>query len=245
MIFWNDRQTADIGWNIAVDEALLNACEQGLIAQPPVVRLWRQRSWAVVMGASGKLAEEVYLQKCEQLAVPVARRSSGGGTVLLGPGTFCLSMFSPLGRFKPEERDVRTLQVKVLQDLASLFHDLVPGLEVIASGDWAIMGRKCAGSAQRRQKTHVMVHASVLNQTDLGMISRLLPPPPRMPDYRAGRNHDEFLTNLGLAEADVVSRLERLSSQSINCELLHKAISPLADELANERFRLWEWTSRF
>ncbi|MFM7130328.1 MAG: biotin/lipoate A/B protein ligase family protein [bacterium] len=245
MIFWNDKQTADIGWNIAVDEALLNACETGILENSPIVRLWRQRSWAVVMGASGKVAEEVYLQKCDQLAVPVARRSSGGGTVLLGPGTFCLSMIAPLGHFKPEDRDVRTLQVKVLKDFASLFQDIAPGLEVIASGDWAIKGRKCAGSAQRRMKSHVMVHASVLNQTDLNMISRLLPPPPRQPDYRAGRNHNEFLTNLGLAEEELERRLERLSTELINCELLHKAISPLADELANERFRLWEWTSRF
>ena len=245
MIFWNDAGTADIGWNIAADEALLNACEQGVVSQSPVIRLWRQRSWAVVMGASGKLAEEVYAGRCQQLGIPIARRSSGGGTVLLGPGTFCISMISPLAGFKPEDRDVRTLQVKVLNELASKLHDLVPGLEVIAAGDWAIAGRKCAGSAQKRQKSHVMVHASVLNQTDLRMITRLLPQPPRMPEYRIGRNHDEFLTNLGMAESDVVARLERLATEFTDCELLHKAITPLADELANERFRLWEWTSRF
>lgn len=245
MIFWNDTSIADIGWNIAVDEAILNACEEGIIQQLPVVRLWRQRSWAVVVGASGKLADEVYVDRCQQLGIPIARRSSGGGTVLLGPGTFCISVVQPIAGFKPEDRDVRTLQVLVLKQLASQLNDLVPGLEVIDAGDWTIAGKKCAGSAQRRRKACVMVHASVLNQTDLAMVSRLLPPPPRMPEYRNGRSHEQFLTNLGLTESDIVSRLERLRTVFLECELLHKAITPLANELANERFRIWEWTNRF
>lgn len=245
MIFWNDTQTADIGWNIAADEALLVACEQGTLAEGRVLRLWRQRSWAVVMGASGKIGDEVYLNECERLGVPVARRSSGGGTVLLGPGTFCVSMIRPLSDFRLEDRDVRTLQVLMLKELASAFSCVGLSLEVVAAGDWAIGGRKCAGSAQRRLKTHVMVHASILNRTDLKMISRLLPTPPRMPDYREGRRHADFLCNLDLDESQVIAGLERLAEEKKLGEIVHKAISPLAESLAMERFRLAEWTHRF
>lgn len=221
------------------------ACEQNLLGSGAALRVWRQRSWAVVMGASGKVAEEVYAERCQQAGVPIARRSSGGGTVLLGPGTLCVSWVRPLADFTPVERGVRELQVAMLEELASVFRPMKPGLEVIAAGDWAIDGRKCAGSAQRRQKTHVLVHMSLLNQTDLSMISRFLPPPPRMPDYRAQRAHDQFLTNFDLSPDGFVAQL---SNHWVGADQIHHVpipIKSLAEELAGDRFRLAEWTTRF
>ena len=107
MLFWNDHSTSDIAWNIAADEALLIACEQDLIGHESALRIWRQRSWAVVMGASGRYLDEVYVERCHQRGVPVARRSSGGGTVLLGPGTLCVSWVWPLADFKMADSGVR------------------------------------------------------------------------------------------------------------------------------------------
>ena len=245
MIFWNDHSSADIAWNVAADEALLTACEQNLLGVGSALRVWRQNSWAVVLGASGKAAQEVYAERCHQAGVPIARRSSGGGTVLLGPGTLCVSWVRPLADFAVAERGVRELQVAMLEELASVFRMDRPALDVIAAGDWALDGRKCAGSAQRRQKTHVLVHMSLLNQTDLNMISRLLPPPPRMPDYRAERTHDQFLTNFDLPPNRFI---ERLSDHWPAADLFSDTPLPvknLANTLAEDRFRLAEWTMRF
>lgn len=245
MLFWNDLTSADIAWNVAADEALLVACEQNLLGAGAALRVWRQRSWAVVMGASGKVAEEVYAERCHQGGVPIARRSSGGGTVLLGPGTICVSWVRPLADFKPADRGVRELQVNMLEELAGVFRDLKPGLQVIAAGDWAIGGRKCAGSAQRRQKTHVLVHMSLLNHADLSIISRFLPPPPRMPDYRGRRGHEQFLTNFEMGADAFVAQL---SNHWPSADRIHHTpvpIKSLADELARDRFRLAEWTMRF
>ena len=48
--------------------------------------------WAVVLGAAGVIREDVNEETCRQDAVPVGRRSSGGGTVLLGPGCCLYSL---------------------------------------------------------------------------------------------------------------------------------------------------------
>lgn len=245
MILWNDHSTADIAWNVAADEALLTACEQNLLGVGSALRLWRQASWAVVLGASGKVDQEVFAERCQQAGVPVARRSSGGGTVLLGPGTLCLSWVRPLADFAVADRGVRELQVAMLEELAGIFRSDKPALEVIAAGDWALGGRKCAGSAQRRQKTHVLVHMSLLNQTDLGMISRLLPPPPRMPDYRAQRTHDQFLTNFDMPPDRIVERLYDHWPNADYFSNVPLPVKSLADTLAADRFRLAEWTTRF
>jgi lipoate---protein ligase len=245
MILWNDTQNNDIAWNIAADEAMLTGCEQGWLGETSILRIWQQRSWAVVLGASGKIRHEVYHERCQQLGIPIARRSSGGGTVLLGPGTFCLSWVRPISDFPTDQRGVRELQVQMLTELATPLSRPDRNIEVIAAGDWAINGMKCAGSAQRRQKSHVLVHASVLNQTDLQMITSLLPEPERRPEYRMNRSHSGFLTNLGLDMTRLHHQVRSLLPDCIEIDQPSKNLIQLTNELADERFRLLEWTDRF
>lgn len=246
MIFFADRNHDDIAWQIAADEALLIACEQNLLgSHTSAMRLWHQRSWAAVLGASGKVAEDVHLDECRRSGVPVARRSSGGGTVLLGPGTACLAWVLPLADFSPDQRDVRVLQVSILERVAERVRQLEPRLEVVASGDWAIAGRKCAGSAQRRMKTHVLVHLSILNRMPLEVVRRFLAEPTRRPEYRSQRTHDDFLTNLDIEPMRLCEILSGFPEISECHEEFPRNLAHLADRLADERFRLSEWTFRF
>jgi len=246
MIFFDDCDRSDIAFNVAADEALLVACEDGLLGdETSAMRLWRQRSWAVVLGASGKVGEDVRLDACRQAGVPIVRRSSGGGTVLLGPGSLCVAWVRPLAVFAPSQRDVRELQVAVLEELAALVRPFEPRLQVVASGDWAIEGRKCAGSAQRRMKTHVLVHLSLLNRMPLAEVSRFLAEPGRRPEYRAGRSHEAFLTNLGIDPERLACLLRNAPATSELRAKIPENVEKLADRLADERFRLAEWTLRF
>src|SRR5262249_47061978 len=76
--------------NLALDEALLLAAEAG--ASGAVLRLWEWPHPAVVLGTGCRLAEDVNEPACLADGVPVLRRSSGGGTVLLGAGCLCFSL---------------------------------------------------------------------------------------------------------------------------------------------------------
>ena len=76
--------------------------------------------------------------------------------------------------------------------------------------------RKFAGSAQRRLKHHFLIHVSILYNFPLPLISRYLGTPRRLPDYRAGRSHEEFVTNLGLPRDRLLGALRSawLSAQN-------------------------------
>src|SRR5262249_40660317 len=82
--------------NLALDEALLLEAEAG--RQPELLRLWEWPRPAVVLGSGCKLAEDVDVERCRADGVPVLRRSTGGGTVLLGQGCLCFSLVLALGR---------------------------------------------------------------------------------------------------------------------------------------------------
>src|SRR5437870_3080210 len=76
--------------NLALDEALLLEAEAGRGGE--VLRVWEWPTPAVVLGAGGKVADDVDEAACTSAGVPLARRASGGGTVLLGRGCLLYSL---------------------------------------------------------------------------------------------------------------------------------------------------------
>jgi lipoate---protein ligase len=73
--------------NLAADEILLESVEQGRFGE--VLRFWEPTEYFVVIGYAGHIEAEVNEANRRRYAMPVLRRSSGGGTVLQGPG--CLN----------------------------------------------------------------------------------------------------------------------------------------------------------
>ena len=61
--------------------------------------------------------------------------------------------------------------------------------------DLAIGDLKFSGNALRCKRNFFLYHGTVLYDFPLDRISRYLQTPPRQPDYRRGRSHQEFVRN--------------------------------------------------
>jgi lipoate---protein ligase len=189
--------------NLALDEALLLEAEA---AGGEVLRLWEWPHPAVVLGSGCKLAEDVNPVACRADQVPVLRRSSGGGTVLLGPGCLLYSLVLDTERMT-ESRDIRSSYIAIL---ARVRHSLEPeaaAAEVRGTSDLAIGDRKFSGNAQQRKQRFILHHGTLLYAFDTIGVARYLRPPPRQPEYRAGRAHAEFLMNLPFTADELTRRL--------------------------------------
>ncbi len=191
--------------NLACDEALLADCAAHGDA---ALRFWESPAPCVVVGYANAVAREVNLAACAAARVPVLRRCSGGGTVVLGPGCLNYSLVLPLA-FAPELGTVGGTNAFILRRLAAALSARL-GEEVASAGDTDLVwrGRKCSGNAQRRGRTHLLFHGTFLLGFDLGLVARCLPLPSRQPAYRAARPHAEFLVNPPLA-ADTVKEALR------------------------------------
>jgi lipoate-protein ligase A len=199
-----ERTYPEIEANLALDEALLVAAEER--NGGPVLRVWEPDRLAVVLGASGRLHDDVDVGLCRAEGVAIARRSSGGGTVVVGPGALNVTVVLDADA-APGLNAVDTAQAYVLERFAAAIRRAGPAAEVRGLGDLTLDGRKFAGSAQRRLRRSFLVHASILYDFPIGPIDRYTRLPRRQPAYRAGRDHVSFLTCLPLPRADLLTAI--------------------------------------
>jgi lipoate-protein ligase A len=188
--------------NLALDEALLLAAEAGQGGE--VLRVWEWLQPAVVLGSGCRLGEDVDEQRCEADGVPILRRSSGGGTVLLGPGCLLYTLVLRMDRdpaLSSISSSYRLILGRVGEALA------VSGVSPAGISDLALAGRKFSGNAQQRKRHHLLHHGTLLYAFDLARVADYLRVPLRQPPYRAARPHSDFLCNLPLTAAELTSRL--------------------------------------
>ena len=238
---WFDLTFPAVAENLAGDEALLIAAEDG--TGGPILRFWELNYPAVILGASCRLAENVQRDACRADGVPIARRSSGGGTVVIGPGALNVTLVLPIAG-DPAFRAVDAAQRLVLERVAAALRAAGADVAMLGSGDLTLGGRKFSGSAQRRLRHHLMIHFSILYDFDLPSIGRYTRMPPRRPSYRADRSHDDFVTNLPLDRAAIVRAIG--ATWAPGTAPAGDAVVPreLVAELAARKFRDDGWIER-
>lgn len=191
--------------NLALDEVLLKACDEG--AGPPVLRLWEPSVRFVVVGFSNRVATEVNVEACEREGIAIQRRITGGGTILQGPGCLNFALVLPtenppaLGTIAGANRFILERNARALSRLV--------GEPVSLEGDTdlAIGELKISGNAQRRKRSALLFHGTVLLRLNTAEVGRFLASPSREPSYRQGRPHGRFIRNLGLPAGEVKAAL--------------------------------------
>jgi lipoate-protein ligase A len=224
--------------NLALDELLVVGAEEENGGE--LLRLWEWQHYAVVLGAGCRLEEDVDTVRCQMDAVPIFRRSSGGGTVLLGPGCLCYSLVLDM-ESEPALQSIRSSYAWILTKICIAIGSVDPGIHQAGISDLAVGERKVSGSAQQRKRRFLLHHGTLLYDFDLHRIGRYLRMPARRPEYRAGRSHDEFVTNLP-ADAARLSRLLQEAWQATG-EVPAVPVERAA-VLGRDKYLSEEWTRR-
>lgn len=245
--------------NLAWDEALLEGAESfessGTSASREVLRVWEMPRACVVVGRASRLDLEVFVERCREEDIPILRRMSGGSSIVAGPGCLMYSVLLSLQQ-RPECRQVdaahRTVMERTrsaVQAALSRFH--IEGdvaIEGICDLTWR--GFKISGNALRVKRHWLMYHGTILLTMPLEWIERYLRIPPRQPEYRAGREHERFVTSLGTAVApypSFKSELVRELALAWDAKLpwtdhpLAVSISGLAQEWTARRYSDRAW----
>jgi lipoate-protein ligase A len=199
-----DLTLPSLAENLALDEALLLEAEAGRGGE--ILRVWEWSKLAVVLGAGCRLAEDVDETTCQADGVPILRRASGGGTVLLGAGCLCYALVLAYDR-SPALREIRPSYAYILGRSQEQLAAVLPHTEQAGVSDLALAGRKFSGNAQQRKQGFLLHHGTLFYNFDLSRVGRYLRMPPRQPDYRQSREHAAFLMNLPVDASELKRRL--------------------------------------
>ncbi len=178
--------------------------ESVLDAAAPWLRVFEPRDVRLVIGRGQDPGRELRLAQVAADRIPVHRRLSGGGTVVLAPGMVVVAM-----RLAPGAVDPTAYFAVVNQPLAAAVES-VTGLRplTVGHGDLALAAgdqppRKVLGASLRQTAALTLWLGVFLVDDAVPHMERWLAPPSREPDYRHGRGHRAFCTHLGAHGANL------------------------------------------
>lgn len=179
---------------LACEEALLNRSEQN--HGPNLLWFWEPRAFFVVAGFSRPLEEDVDLEACRAMRIPVLRRCSGGGTVLQGPGCLNYGLVLEITPGSPWRTIVKA-NASIMQCHRQSIENLLQiPVQIHGVTDLTLGNRKFSGNAQRRRHHFLLFHGCFMLDLDLAVVTKVLRLPKQQPPYRQGRMHEDFLVNL-------------------------------------------------
>ncbi len=161
-------------------------------AHAPVL-IWVPQRVMLVLGRSQKPENEADIANLERDHIPVIKRSGGGGAVILTPGCLCAAL-----RFKSSQGFKIAEYTQKGTDLCCGFIQDHLGLvtNIRGTGDICIGNQKILGCSLRLKKDFALYYGVMAVQDILPEVVTYLAHPTREPDYRQGRDHRQFLTNL-------------------------------------------------
>jgi lipoate---protein ligase len=146
---------------------------------------------AVVLGISGKVEEHVNVEQTQAYDIPIIRRFSGGGTVVVDEKTFFVSFI-----FNSAEAPCESTPQCVMKWTGDFYSSAYAPMPLqLRERDYVVGERKCGGNAQYFCRDRWIHHTSFLWDYDAAKMQCLCLPE-RQPEYRQQRDHSDFLCTL-------------------------------------------------
>ncbi len=192
--------------NILYDEVLLHLAERGVGGE--ALRFWESDKLFIVLGKICKEEDDLKIDELKRNKILVLRRSSGGGTVVQGKGclnySLILSKESNL-QLADLRKSYAIILAKVIDGLKSVNVEatFLPICDIALVKDQ----KKISGNAQKRAKKFILHHGTILYNFDLNVIEQYLKFPKDVPEYRKGRKHLDFVTNVSLSAVQIKAAL--------------------------------------
>ena len=224
-------------YNLALEEYVLNSYRDD-----DYLLLW-QNDRAIVIGKHQNTVEEVNVNQAEELGIKVVRRNTGGGAVFHDLGNLNFSLITDWNS------DTLINYDSFLKPIINALLRIGIKADRVGRNDLVVEGKKVSGNAQCIHNGRILHHGTLLVQSDLTMMSKVL---------KVGADK---ISSKGLKSVrSRVANICEFSKEIINVELLKQAIietffednivSELIintaqkaeiEKLTKEKYETWEW----
>ena len=182
------RNSISLFDQLVLEEALLRADSRNWV----IVR--GGTTPCIVMGISGVLESLVDVSAAKNASVPIARRFTGGGTIVADEDTAFISFICERSAARGAPPFPRELMAWSAAFYTPVFAALAPHAPAFAlrDHDYAIGERKVGGNAQALSRDRFVHHTSFLWDANVARLG-LLRLPSKRPAWRADRPHSDFI----------------------------------------------------
>ncbi|MCB2208376.1 MAG: hypothetical protein KQH67_08760 [Bacteroidetes bacterium] len=158
--------------------------------------IWQPDKTYIILGRSNRVTEDsVHADIAKKHGIEIYKRPSGGEAVILSPNTLVISVKLPLHNEIKTHHYFKLINNSIIKALSEL------GVKQLGNkgiSDISIGAKKILGSSIYRKQQTLFYHAVMNISEPVENISLYLKHPKKEPDYRLGRNHNEFVTSLKL-----------------------------------------------
>ncbi len=158
---------------LAVDDALTRCCNSGDV---PILRLYTYQP-CVLVGRFQHIDDEVQAEACKKMGIPINRRPTGGGSIIMGPDQLGAALVIPPAQAEMHLSStdfIKKYSTGIIRGLGRL------GIEAYFQGknDLLADGRKIAGLGAYAPATGgKLLHASILLDIDIAYMLGVLKHP--------------------------------------------------------------------
>jgi lipoate-protein ligase A len=145
---------------------------------------------AVVMGISGKADDLVHISECKKANIPIIKRYSGGGTVVVDENTLFFSLI-----VQKEKVFDSSSPREIMKWIEGKIKPAFPSTFALTENDFTLEDKKIGGNAQYLQKDRWLHHTTFLFDYHPERMATLKIPS-KKPLYRGDRPHSDFITTL-------------------------------------------------
>lgn len=234
-----DSGLVDPPASAATDEAILERHSRG--GSPDTIHFYVRRSPTVSVGYFQKVRESVDLDACRRLGVSVIRRGSGGSSIYTDRGQLIYALV--LGEDALPETPDESFAL-VCGGIARALCTFGVEARHRPVNDVEVAGRKVSGSAQLRRRGSVLVHGTVIVDTDLSVMDAVLRP-------RGGQRPSERVANMssllgapvpmGEVKSRLTSSLSGVLGATVEPGFLTGPEEDAVGLLVKERYSRDEW----
>ena len=191
---------------------------------------------AIVMGISGKPHELVDLEKASLANIPIIKRFSGGGTVIVDEDTLFVTFIC-----QKDLHDFPPFPERILSWSAEFYKKAfnIPDF-LLQENDYALKNLKCGGNAQYLKKDRWLHHTTFLWDFKNENMNYLLHPK-KTPKYRQERSHLEFLCRLKdhfSSKEDLVVKIKKELESSY--KVIYSSLADISDLIKQDHRKTTE-----
>lgn len=227
--------TTDSTFNLALEDHLFSTMPAD---HPGWFLLWRNRP-SIIVGRHQNTLEEINQQLVQKYQLDVVRRITGGGAVFHDEGNLNYSFLH-----HSEAEGIIDFK-RYLTPIAKALAELGVKAQLSSRNDLTIDGKKISGAAQTRRGRRVLHHGTMLVDLNMDMLEAVLTGAPDKYLSKGISSVRSRVTNLSEVWPQNTT-MKALQDVFIrNCasapgELCGEDIAA-AEQLADKKYRTWEW----